>query len=242
MKITKKQINQIIKEEIQQALGELRTIPVGGGTARTCPELGKHLGEMWASGEFDDLNLVPGTDLDKMLRSASRDYGGGDDTLLSRDAAKLEVIANAMAQAAGVRTCSTASQNESYIAAFKKAVLSSAAGTKSKYADIKPDTGLPGQLPSKGPRGSRQNPWLGERRMAAESLIKLKQIIKEEIQNVQEEKSYPNNSTMRKLVKQAKMDGRYKEEDVEKLKKDYDKHVRGTLRDPKHSQAHKKSK
>jgi hypothetical protein len=55
-----------------------------------------------------------------------------------------------------------------------------------------------------------------------------------------EEKSYPNNSTMRKLVKQAKMDGRYKEENVEKLKKDYDKHVRGTLRDPKHSQAHKK--
>ena len=45
---------------------------------------------------------------------------------------------------------------------------------------------------------------------------------------------------MRKLVKQAKMDGRYKEEDVEKLKKAYDKHVRGTLRDPKHSQAHKK--
>ena len=68
----------------------------------------------------------------------------------------------------------------------------------------------------------------------------LKQIIKEEIQNVQEEKSYPNPSTMRKLVKQAKMDGRYKEEDVEKLKKAYDKHVRGTLRDPKHSQAHKK--
>ena len=46
---------------------------------------------------------------------------------------------------------------------------------------------------------------------------------------------------MRRLVKQAKMDGRYNEEDAEKLKKDYDKHVRGTLRDPKHSQAHKKS-
>lgn len=53
-------------------------------------------------------------------------------------------------------------------------------------------------------------------------------------------KKYPNNSTMRKLVGQAKMDGRYKEDDPEKLKKAYDKHVRGTLRDPKHSQAHKK--
>jgi hypothetical protein len=83
------------------------------------------------------------------------------------------------------------------------------------------------------------------RRGLAENKMKLtkqqlKQIVKEEMQNVQEEKSYPNPSTMRKLVKQAKMDGRYKEEDVEKLKKAYDKHVRGTLRDPKHSQAHRK--
>ena len=49
------------------------------------------------------------------------------------------------------------------------------------------------------------------------------------------EKDYPNNSTMKKLVGQAKMDGRYKENDPEKLKKDYDKHVRDTRRDPKYN-------
>ena len=49
------------------------------------------------------------------------------------------------------------------------------------------------------------------------------------------EKEYPNNSTMKKLVGQAKMDGRYKEDDPEKLKKDYDKHVRDTRRDPKYN-------
>jgi len=68
----------------------------------------------------------------------------------------------------------------------------------------------------------------------------LKQIIREEIENIQEGDDYPAPHKMRKLVGQAKMDGRYKEDDPEKLKKDYDKHVRGTLRDPKHSEAHKK--
>ena len=39
MKVTKKQLVEIISEEIQQALGEVgRGIPVGGGEALTCAE------------------------------------------------------------------------------------------------------------------------------------------------------------------------------------------------------------
>ena len=57
---------------------------------------------------------------------------------------------------------------------------------------------------------------------------------------LEEGDDYPAPHKMKKLVGQAKMDGRYKEDDPEKLKKAYDKHVRGTLRDPKHSEAHKK--
>ena len=55
-----------------------------------------------------------------------------------------------------------------------------------------------------------------------------------------EEKTYPAPSKMKKLVKQATLNGRYKPTSEEQLKKDYDKHVRSTLRDPKHSEAHKK--
>ena len=172
MKISKEELKQIIVEEVKKAmvdptLKEMKLIPKGGGVARTCPELGEHLGEKWASGNFDGLNLVPGTDLDTMLRSASRDFAGGDDTLLSRDAARLEAIANGMAEAAGMQACRKASQNEGYIAAFKKTVLGSAAGTKSKYADIKPSKGA-AQLPRRGPNA----PIPGEPRMAAESLTK----------------------------------------------------------------------
>ena len=54
------------------------------------------------------------------------------------------------------------------------------------------------------------------------------------------EDSYPAPSKMKKLVKQATLNGRYKPTSEEQLKKDYDKHVRSTLRDPKHSEAHKK--
>jgi len=61
-----------------------------------------------------------------------------------------------------------------------------------------------------------------------------------DIDRLFEEKTYPNNSTMKKLVRQAKLNSRYEPSDESQLKKDYDKHVRGTLRDPKHSKAHKK--
>jgi hypothetical protein len=61
-----------------------------------------------------------------------------------------------------------------------------------------------------------------------------------DIDRLFEEKTYPNNSTMKKLVRQAKLDSRYEPNSDAQLKKDYDKHVRDTLRDPKHSQAHKK--
>tara|TARA_R110002096_G_scaffold42797_3_gene115188 strand:+ start:722 stop:1204 length:483 start_codon:yes stop_codon:yes gene_type:complete len=60
------------------------------------------------------------------------------------------------------------------------------------------------------------------------------------------EDSYPAPSKMKKLVAQAlrskKDAGRNPayDPDETQLKKDYDKHVRNTLRDPKHSQAHKK--
>jgi|TARA_R110000851_G_scaffold165561_2_gene310513 hypothetical protein len=57
--------------------------------------------------------------------------------------------------------------------------------------------------------------------------------------HLEEEKDYPVPSKMKKLVKQAKLDGRYEPSDINQLKKDYDKHVRNTLRDPKHSEAHK---
>jgi len=56
------------------------------------------------------------------------------------------------------------------------------------------------------------------------------------------EKDYPNNSTMKKLVGQAKRSkkdvGRnpnYDPKDDAQLKKDYDKHVRDTRRDPKYN-------
>ena len=173
MKISKEELKQIIVEEVKKAmvdpaLKEMKLVPKGGGVARTCPELGEHLGEKWASGNFDGLNLVPGSDLDKMLRSASRDFAGGTDTLLSRDAARLEAIASGMAKAAEMQACLKASQNEAYIAAFKEAVLASAAGTKSKYADIKPDTGRSAQLPKRGPN----DPIPGDPRMAAEALTR----------------------------------------------------------------------
>ena len=70
----------------------------------------------------------------------------------------------------------------------------------------------------------------------------LKEIVKEEIKNLgflEEGEDYPAPSKMKKLVAQAKLDARYQPSDMEQLKKDYDKHVRNTLRDPKHSEAHK---
>jgi hypothetical protein len=51
---------------------------------------------------------------------------------------------------------------------------------------------------------------------------------------------YPAPSRMKKLVAQAKLDARYQPSDMDQLKKDYDKHVRSTLRDPKHADAHKR--
>ena len=55
----------------------------------------------------------------------------------------------------------------------------------------------------------------------------------------EKEKTYPAAGKMKKLVRQAKLKSRYEPKDDEQLKKDYDKHGRGTLRDPKHSDAHK---
>ena len=57
---------------------------------------------------------------------------------------------------------------------------------------------------------------------------------------VVEEKDYPAPHKMKKLVRQASMNSRYEPSNDAQLKKDYDKHVRNTLRDPKHSQAHKR--
>tara|TARA_R110000851_G_scaffold83888_1_gene183072 strand:- start:2452 stop:3114 length:663 start_codon:yes stop_codon:yes gene_type:complete len=49
MKVTKKQLVEIISEEIQQALGEVgRGIPVGGGEALTCAEAGAKAGAAYA--------------------------------------------------------------------------------------------------------------------------------------------------------------------------------------------------
>ena len=58
--------------------------------------------------------------------------------------------------------------------------------------------------------------------------------------SLEEGDNYPAPSRMKKLVAQAKLDARYQQDDIKQLKKDYDKHVRGTLRDPKHADAHKK--
>lgn len=57
---------------------------------------------------------------------------------------------------------------------------------------------------------------------------------------IEEGDDYPAPHKMKKLVAQAKLNTRYQPDDMVQLKKDYDKHVRGTLRDPKHSQAHKR--
>jgi len=51
---------------------------------------------------------------------------------------------------------------------------------------------------------------------------------------------YPAPSRMKKLVAQAKLDARDQPSDMDQLKRDYDKHVRSTLRDPKHADAHKR--
>lgn len=59
-------------------------------------------------------------------------------------------------------------------------------------------------------------------------------------EDAEEGEGYPPPHKMKKLVQQAKLDSRYKPGDEKQLKKDYDKHVRNTLRDPKHSQAHKR--
>ncbi len=56
----------------------------------------------------------------------------------------------------------------------------------------------------------------------------------------EEEKTYPATGKMKKLVRQAKLKSRYEPKDDEQLKKDYDKHVRNTRRDPKHADAHKR--
>jgi len=57
---------------------------------------------------------------------------------------------------------------------------------------------------------------------------------------LEEGEDYPAPSKMKKLVKQAKLDARYQPSDMDQLKRDYDKHVRNTLRDPKHADAHKR--
>lgn len=54
------------------------------------------------------------------------------------------------------------------------------------------------------------------------------------------EKEYPAPYKMKKLVRQAKLNSRYEPSDEGQLKRDYDEHVRNTLRDPIHSQAHKR--
>jgi hypothetical protein len=56
----------------------------------------------------------------------------------------------------------------------------------------------------------------------------------------EEGEGYPPPHKMKKLVRQAKLNNRYEPSDKGQLKRDYDKHVRNTLRDPKHSQAHKR--
>jgi hypothetical protein len=67
----------------------------------------------------------------------------------------------------------------------------------------------------------------------------LKQFIEEEISKVlSEEKKYPNKSTMKKLVlqvlktKKSKVYKQSYDPDDTQLKKDYDKLVRDTKRDP----------
>lgn len=57
---------------------------------------------------------------------------------------------------------------------------------------------------------------------------------------LEEGDDYPAPSKMKKLVAQAKLDARYRPSNMDQLKKDYDKHVRSTLRDPKHADAHKR--
>ena len=57
---------------------------------------------------------------------------------------------------------------------------------------------------------------------------------------LEEGDDYPAPSKMKKLVAQAKLNARYRPSDMDQLKKDYDKHVRSTLRDPKHADAHKR--
>ena len=79
--------------------------------------------------------------------------------------------------------------------------------------------------------------WTNKMAVASSSLNKMRDylLVPGEKSLDEGEKDYPNNSTMKKLVGQAKMDGRYKQDDPEKLKKDYDKHVRDTRRDPKYN-------
>lgn len=57
---------------------------------------------------------------------------------------------------------------------------------------------------------------------------------------LEEGDDYPAPSKMKKLVAQAKLNARYQPSDEDQLKRDYDEHVRNTLRDPIHSQAHKR--
>lgn len=58
--------------------------------------------------------------------------------------------------------------------------------------------------------------------------------------SLEEGEDYPAPSRMKKLVAQAKLNARYQPNDMDQLKKDYDKYVRNTLRDPKHADAHKR--
>tara|TARA_Y100001963_G_C6792869_1_gene456700 strand:- start:3956 stop:4651 length:696 start_codon:yes stop_codon:yes gene_type:complete len=85
-------------------------------------------------------------------------------------------------------------------------------------------------------RQLKENGMRGMPTDAIQSLVDIgSQILRSTGRMNEAEKEYPNNSTMKKLIGQAKMDGRYKEDDPEKLKKDYDKHVRDTRRDPKYN-------
>ena len=164
MKISKEELKQIIVEEAKKAmtdpsLKELRLVPKGGGTARTCANLGANLGQQWAASQYYE----GGKDMkqDSLLYKAL--HQSDKDTLSSRDSAVWEKVAMEMAEQASMSPCA---QDEEYIKGFKVGALQHVEDTgTSPFGGIKPDTGHSAQV--KTDRRTR-----GWDHIAAESLTR----------------------------------------------------------------------
>jgi len=169
MKISKEELKQIIVEEVKKAmvdptLKEFRNIPIGGGKAATCEEAGKAAGAAYAKDN---------PDIAKSIVRISVQQAGGKKQVKGKHSSMLDIAAKEAMEAQGFRVCTEGPEGMRAMDAFRDAFLEVANEEHAMgFASASGPTSR-AQLPSKGPRGSRRNPHIGEPRgMAAESLTK----------------------------------------------------------------------